>query len=101
MYLLYYASRHGLIGKKAGAIVRFSLRKKMFRMMLLVAVITLAFATSASAGTSAAAGLSDLIGAESQIQAPAVFRGALGEMGELYANHVNYPADAQATMTLS
>jgi len=39
LYLLYYASRHGLIGKKAGAIVRFSLRKKMFRMMLLVAVI--------------------------------------------------------------
>lgn len=74
---------------------------RRFFSLLLVVVITLTFATSASAGTSAAAGLSDLIGAESQIQAPAVFRGALGEMGELYANHVNYPAGAQSATTLS
>jgi beta-lactamase regulating signal transducer with metallopeptidase domain len=69
--------------------------------MLLVIVITLAFATSASAGASAAMGLSDLAGAESLVQTTDVFRGALGEKGSLYSDHVNSPAGEVSETILS
>lgn len=75
--------------------------RRRFLSLVLVTIIILIFATSASAGASAATGLDDLIGAENQNQTPAVFRGALGEMGTLYADHVNFPTGAQATTTLS
>ncbi|MDW7656186.1 MAG: M56 family metallopeptidase [Bacillota bacterium] len=69
--------------------------------LLLVAVISLAFATTASAGAPVASGLTDLTGVETQADAPVVFRDALGETGTLYADHVNSPTGDKTAVTLS